>query len=459
MNADAVQLFVSKMEKAGLAAPVINTFLYYYQQVINGESGLLPACDISPVTAKEVEDIADLGTLAETGRRRAKHAVIIILNGGLGTSMGLSKAKSLLEVKDGRSFLEIKLRQAEHSGAALAFMNSFNTHADTIEAISKLKPSLQPEFFVQNKFPKILKKELTPAHWPKDPQLEWNPPGHGDIYVALLTSGLLNGFLEKDLRYAFISNSDNLGATLDPSLLGYFSANEIPFMMEVAQRTPADLKGGHLARHKKSGRLILREIAQCPKDDVSSFQDIGVYRYFNTNNIWINLRMLKKLMERSDAFYLPMMLNPKTLDPRDKHSPPVYQIETAMGAAISLFQNAAAVNVSENRFHPVKTCNDLLAVRSDCYQLSRENHLRLNPKKQSALRIKLDPAFYGNIDMFEDRFKAGVPSLIDCDALTIEGNVFFERNIRIRGAVTIKNTNDAPYIVKAGRVVDRSITV
>jgi UTP--glucose-1-phosphate uridylyltransferase len=337
-------------------------------------------------------------------------------------------------------------------------MNSFNTHADTIQAISKLGPSITPEYFIQNKYPKILKKQFTPAVWPKNPHLEWNPPGHGDIYVALLTSGLLDRLLERDIEYAFISNSDNLGATLDPAILGYFSVNAFPFMMEVAQRTPADLKGGHIARHK-NGQLVLREIAQCPSSDIAAFQNIETYRFFNTNNIWINLKQLTAVIKKSNALILPLILNPKTVDPRDKNSPEVFQIETAMGAAISLFKNAMAVKVSEDRFHPVKKCNELLAVRSDCYHLTHDYHLVKTPGRSTPIKINLDPDFYGHIDAFEKRFENGIPSLVDCESLTIEGDVFFEKNIKFIGSVHIKNKSGVPYVLKADSIIDHALEV
>ena len=456
--ADALPLFISKMKKAGLDSAVIDTFSHYYQLVVDGETGLLSDRDIHPVEPEEVETASGLHAFFESGERAAGSTVVIILNGGLGTSMGLTKAKSLVQVKDGRTFLDIKVRQAENSGARLAFMNSFNTHDDTLQAISALAPTQTPDYFVQNKFPKILKSDFTPAHWPKDPKLEWNPPGHGDIYTALLTSGLLDKLIESGIQYAFISNSDNLGATLDFSLLGYFSTHNFPFMMEVAERTPADLKGGHLAR-LKTGRFVLREIAQCPKDELGSFQNLHTYRYFNTNNIWVNLNALKDVFQPSGVIFLPIILNPKTVDPRDTTSPKVYQIETAMGAAISLFQRATAVRVDDSRFHPVKKCNDLLSVRSDCYRLTEESLLLLSPQRTHPPAIKLDPRYFGHIDAFEKRFQEGVPSLIDCESLTIEGDVFFEKNVSIQGNVTIKNTRQHPHTIKKGTVIDGSIII
>jgi len=328
-------------------------------------------------------------------------------------------------------------------------------------AICALKPSRFPIVFQQHKFPKILQKNLSPAAWPKNPNLEWNPPGHGDVYTALLTSGMLKKLLDDGIFYAFISNSDNLGARLDESLLGYFAKHQFPFMMEVAEKTPADIKGGHVARHK-SGRLILREAAQCPKNELDAFQDIRRYRYFNTNNIWINLKALKTLFDKHKMINLPLILNPKTLDPRDETSPPVYQVESAMGAAVSLFDGTAAVRVPRNRFYPVKTCNDLLAVRSDCFVYSADQSLRINPareamKKTDVVKVKLDPKYYGKIDGLDKRFGNGIPSLVDCDSLIIEGDVGFEKDVTIKGSVQIKNRKKSQAIIKAGTIIDQDL--
>jgi UTP--glucose-1-phosphate uridylyltransferase len=152
------------------------------------------------------------------------------------------------------------------------------------------------------------------------------------------------------------------------------------------------------------------------------------------------------------------MCNPKTLDPRNEESPAVYQIETAMGAAISLFEDAAAIKVPRSRFFPVKKCNDLLAVRSDCFPLTKENNLTLNPKRKSdTIKINLDPKYYGKIDLFDERFTEGVPSLVDCESLTIEGDVRFEKNILIKGKVKIKNNNISQAVIKEGTILEGSV--
>jgi UTP--glucose-1-phosphate uridylyltransferase len=377
--------------------------------------------------------------------------------------MGLIGPKCLLTVTRGLTFLEIILRQAQASPARLALMNSFNTHAATLAAVARLKPARPPLFFLQHKFPKILRDGLALASWPANRELEWNPPGHGDVYAALFASGLLETLLDDGVRYAFICNSDNLGAGIDAALLGYFVEKRFPFMMEVAEKTPSDVKGGHLARHR-SGRLLLREAAQCPKDEIAAFQDIRRYRFFNTNNIWVDLEALNELIGREHIVDLPMIVNPKTLDPRDETSPPVYQIETAMGAAISLFEGAAAVNVPRARFLPVKTCNDLLAVRSDIFVYSDREGLRLNPAREAAgrneaVKIKLDSKYYGKFDLLEERFKEGPPSLKDCDGLAIKGDVRFERDVVVRGTVAITNSGAAPAVIRAGTVIEQNLTL
>ena len=458
---DHLPAFIAKMEAEGLSPLVCETFGYYYKQVLTGETGMIFDRDIASVLPDEIETLENLTDYSAAGKTAFPNAIRIVLNGGLGTSMGLTGPKSLLEVKDGKSFLSMILSQAHSRDVKLAFMNSFNTHAETLTALKQLNPDRLPLTFIQHKFPKILQNDFRPADWPQNPNLEWNPPGHGDVYTALYASGLLQELLGQGIEYAFITNSDNLGARMNAELLGYFSQHDFPFMMEVAEKTPSDIKGGHLARHH-NGRLILREAAQCPEEEIEAFQDIQRYRYFNTNSIWINLKALKKLFDKSRTIRLPLILNPKTLDPRDKSSPPVYQIETAMGAAISLFDGAAAVRVPRSRFFPVKTCNDLLAVRSDCFVYTQEEKLIINPERQAnrrsdTIKIKLDSRYYGKIDDLDERFNQGPPSLADCDSLTIEGDVRFEKDVTIKGSVTIKNDSSTQAVIPSGTVIDQNL--
>ena len=460
------QPFAEKMEKNGLSPVVIDTFRHYYSLLVRGKTGLITRADIDPVQEGEVADAEKLSGLTEAGRSALRKLVVIKLNGGLGTSMGLSRTKLLLEVKDGLTFLDIIARQIlthrrkRGVNLPIVLMNSFNTEANTQEALSSYRDlaTETPLTFLQHKFPKVFQDGFAPAIWPSDPEMEWNPPGHGDIYTALVTSGMLQKLLDAGILYAFISNSDNLGAVVDETILGYFAQNNFPFMMEVADRTEADSKGGHLAR-LKNGRLTLREIAQCPENETEEFQDINVYRYFNTNTIWVNLLALKASLEtHHNVIHLPMIRNPKTVDPKDDSTPHVYQLETAMGSAISIFDGATAIRVPRTRFTPVKKCQDLLALWSDCYVLIEDYYVIQNPgRRLDTLVIRLDSTYYKKIDQFKARFPHGAPSLLDCVSLEVYGDVVFGKGVIVKGKVVIANRSDSQVSIAAGRVIEKDL--
>ncbi|MBK7216045.1 MAG: UTP--glucose-1-phosphate uridylyltransferase [Candidatus Promineofilum sp.] len=320
MTQDAAHFapFAQRMADEGLPNIFIAHFAHYYDKLRQGDDGLIAEGDIRPV--RSLDNAERLSPrLTTIGSEAISRTVIIKLNGGLGTSMGLTGPKSLLVVKDGLTFLDIIARQANEIGAPLLLMNSFATDAQSL-AVLRQYPRLHvnlPLSFCQHKQPKIDAATLAPAEWPDDRELEWCPPGHGDLYTALVTSGMLDRLLRAGIEYAFVSNADNLGAVLDPSILGYIIDKGLPFLMEVADRTAADRKGGHLAR-RPDGRLLLREIAQCPADDLPAFQDIERHRYFNTNNLWLHLPTLRRtLVARNHELDLPMIRNRKTVDPRD----------------------------------------------------------------------------------------------------------------------------------------------
>jgi len=446
--------FAQKMEDHNLPKIVIKTFEYYYNKLISGETGLLSDNDILPIKDGELIEAEGLDNDIAANDDLLSQAVMIKLNGGLGTSMGLPHCKSLLEVKDGMSFLDIILNQSRHSNVGLVLMNSFSTHEDTTDKIKKSKNiNNKPICFVQHKFPKVMKNDFSPAKYNENPKLEWNPPGHGDLYTALVTSGTLDTLLELGKNYALISNSDNLGAVMDKKILGYFAKNKFPFMMEVTHRNELDVKGGHLARLKE-GPLTLREIAQCPEDEINSFQNINLYKYFNTNNIWVHLPSLKKIVEKEQIMPLPLIRNPKKLNPIIESSPDVFQIETAVGSALTIFQGAAAIIVKRDRYHPVKKCNQLLGIWSDSYVYTDKHRIVINPKRSVGhLLIKLDEKYYKRIDQLKKRFPYGPPSLVDCKSFTVKGDVLFEENLVAKGDVTIENLSSDQMIVKKGTVL------
>jgi UTP--glucose-1-phosphate uridylyltransferase len=444
--------FAERMQAENLPEIFIRTFRYYYEQLAEGHTGLIPEAEIEPIdNLPDAETFPD--ALAEIGKAALGQTVLIKLNGGLGTSMGLTKAKSLLTVKDGLTFLDIIARQALHASVPLLLMDSFNTREDSLAAL-RAYPDLWgdlPLDFLQHKAPKIVQSDLSPALWPRNPALEWNPPGHGDIYTALLTSGMLEKLLEAGYRYAFVSNADNLGAVLDAKILGYFVEQQLPFMSETADRTPADRKGGHLAIRRSDGQIILRETAQTPPEDTEALQDINRHRYFNTNNIWWNLQALQEVITARDGILgLPLIRNSKTVDPRDPTSTPVYQIETAMGSAIAVFKGSGAIRAPRSRFAPVKTTDDLLAVRSDAYVLSDDFRVVPNPARtMPQLVVSLDSRFYKLIDDMEARFPYGAPSLLECERLTVEGDVLFEKGVVCKGVVELDNRSEEQMVVGA----------
>lgn len=420
------------MESAGLSKAAIAAFERSYGLLAANESGLIPESAITPAEGLPLYE--DVATTQATPDLLAK-TVLLKLNGGLGTGMGLEKAKSLLPVRDGQTFLDLIVRQVlaarKATGSELKFLllNSFSTSEDTLAHLAKYPELGKPADLelMQNKVPKIDAATLAPVEWPADRDHEWCPPGHGDLYPAILGSGMLQQLLDAGYRYLFVSNSDNLGATLDLGLLGWFAASGKPFVMEVTARTAADRKGGHLASRATDGQLLLRESAQCPDEDMDVFQDISKHRYFNTNNLWLRLDLLAEALDANGGLLpLPVIKNKKTVDPRDKKSPAVFQLETAMGAAIECFADAGAVVVPRTRFAPVKTTADLLALRSDAYVITDDGRAVLAPERNGIPpEINLDGDHFKMVDQLDTALAGGVPSLIRCKRLDVKGPAKF----------------------------------
>ncbi len=457
--------FAEKMRADGLSDAAVRAFEGNFRALERKETGLIPESDLSPVA--ELPSAAALPVpSADELAPLLRRTVVIKLNGGLGTGMGLEKAKSLLPVRDGLSFLDLIARQILHlrestgGGSVPRFllMNSFSTSEDTRVLLANYPALGTPEKleFLQNRVPKILTDTLTPLSWPENPDLEWCPPGHGDLYASLEGSGCLDELLAEGILYAFVSNSDNLGATLDPALLAWFAESGAPFLMEVTRRTAADKKGGHLALRPRDGRLVLRESAQCPEEDADAFQDIDRHRFFNTNNLWIRLDHLRETLTKHGGLIpLPMIRNAKTADPRDKNSPAVYQLETAMGAAIESFPGAGAIEVSRIRFAPVKTTGDLLIIRSDACRLTPDFRLELHPdRKGIPPEVNLDNTHYKLVDGLDHLLSRAVPGLLGCQKMTVKGPLVFEPGVTVTGTVTFSNRGPEAAPIPAGTYSD-----
>jgi len=456
------EAFETKMTAAGMGDAAIRAFRRNYEALVRDETGMIPEESIAPV-----EDITSFESLPKGSIDPAllSKAVVIKLNGGLGTGMGLTGPKSLLPIRDGVNFVDLMvqqildLRKATGSNVRLLLMNSFSTSEDTLNHLEryradKLADASEVEL-MQNQIPKIDAATLEPVSWPADPDMEWCPPGHGDLFPALVGSGWLGRLLDEGILYAFVSNSDNLGAILDPALLQYFADSGAPFLMEVTRRTAADRKGGHLAVRKNDDRLLLREVAQCPDADLDSFQDIDRHRFFNTNSLWLRLDLLKdQLAADSGVLPLPMIRNKKTVDPRDKKSPAVVQLETAMGAAIECFSGSKAIEVPRSRFAPVKTTGDLLALRSDAYEILENGQVRLHADREGVPPLIMLSDEYKLVDQID---ALGIPSLIQCKSLSVEGPVHFETGVVIEGNVTFRNPNSEIAHISAGTYSDQTV--
>jgi UTP--glucose-1-phosphate uridylyltransferase len=457
MSEEGLRAAEEKMRTAGQSGEAIRAFRSAYQRLVGGERGVLASADLEPVG-----DVPALEELPAASGDALGRLAVLKLNGGLATTMGLRHPKSLIEARDGRSFLDLIAGQilaarGRHGvRLPLLLMDSEATRADTLaalEAYPGLAGELPPDF-LQSMEPKLEESTLAPVSWPADPALEWCPPGHGDVYGSLRSSGLLAALLEAGFEQVMISNSDNLGATPDPRIAAHLAAERIPFLVEVVEGTEADRKGGHIARRRADGQLVLREVAQTPPSDEESFRDYRKWRHYNTNSIWVDLRALDEALERRDGVLeLPLIVNRKTVDPRDPGSTPVIQLESAMGAAIETFGGARLLRVPRTRFAPVKTTDDLLLLRSDVYAVGEELVVEPIADRRGRLPfVELDQRHYKLLDDFVARFPAGPPSLRAAKRLVVHGDVTFEAGVVVRGSVELDA--EAPMRIEAGTVLE-----
>ncbi|KAH7913910.1 UTP-glucose-1-phosphate uridylyltransferase [Hygrophoropsis aurantiaca] len=394
--------------------------------------------DWSRIKSPTAEQIQRYSDLSDTVDPKALHKLAVLkVNGGLGTSMGMSGAKSALEVKDGLTFLDLIVQQVEHLNAThranvpLILMTSFNTHEDTLRIIKKYASrQIRITTFSQSRYPRIWKETLQPCprHAGDDKKL-WYPPGHGDLYNSLVHSGVLGQLLASGKEYLFVSNSDNLGAAVDQKILQHMVDSNTEFLMEVTDKTKGDVKGGTLIDYDGTMRLL--EIAQVPPEHGDDFKSVRKFKIFNTNNLWINLKALKKILD-NEGMDLDIIVNPKVTD----DGRPVIQLETAAGAAIKHFQNAHGINVPRSRFLPVKSCSDLLLIKSDIYSIQHGQLLMNEIRMFGTVPVVKLGDHFKKIHDFQSRFKS-IPNIIDLDHLTVSGDVHFGRGITLRGTVIV----------------------
>jgi UTP--glucose-1-phosphate uridylyltransferase len=452
MDLDAAKSAIErKMREKGIHPTSIEQFLEMAQQVGEGAQAYV---DLSAVEAPGADMVLDPGDserreLAARGGELLQKAVVIKLNGGRSTTMGGEVPKGIIACKEDLSYLDIVARQIlalrREFGVEvkLCLMNSFFTHDRSMEKISRY--DLDPMFFMQSKAPRLDPQTLVPIETGGDE--DWAPPGHGDLYRSLEISGVRSRLLEQGYKWAFVSNMDNLAATLEPWILGLIDQMGIDFLLEVTKRTEVDRKGGALVM--RNGSVELLEIAQVAPHQTEEFMDIDRFRVFNTNNLWLDLEAMD-----ASTMSMPIIQNRKT-----NMGAEFLQLETAMGAAIGSFKRAKGLLVGRDRFFPTKKVQDLFVVLSDACVLDEMFRLQANPLRPGHLpmrpMVNFSTDFARTPKDFQRRFEApGTVSLLDAEYLEVSGNVFFERDVKIKGRVIIDGTNGQSVNIKRGAVLE-----
>ncbi len=427
----------------------------YWEMIAQFRHGPSKVQDWSSIMTPDSSNLLDFSSLpspehSQTARQLSK-LVVGKLNGGMGTSMGCVGPKSLVEVRDSKSFLDLILEQTESLNQdwdqkiPLLLMNSFYTHEETQNHLSALRFSSEIIGFQQNKFPRLHSdglSPLTPAKWGDQ---AYYPTGHGDFYQCVWQQGILQKLIDAGREILFISNADNLGAVVDPVILNYMDEFNIPFLMEMTAKTPADVKGGTL--YQQNGKLKLLEIARVPDDKVDEFCDQKKFKVFNTNNIWINLVALKNRLKKG-PLELSVMVNRKNVG-----EIPVVQLETAIGSGLECFEGAVGLTVSRERFLPVKKTDDLLLVRSNIFSLSNGKLIR--DRKSHPLPLIELGDFLQDIENFQNAFSI-IPGLVDLEELKIDGDVRFEGAACLKGKVHLQGLKKTLVLPSGAVLADES---
>lgn len=380
-------------------------------------------------------------------------AAVCKLNGGLGTSMGCRAPKSSINVRQGKSFLDLIVEQLREmnrefqAGIPLILMNSFYTHEETGKTIQKYGGRVDILSFQQNRFPRLLEDPVQPLDEKIFRSNTWYPPGHGNFYSCIRDQGILDRLLEEGREILFVSNADNLGAVLDPVIVNTMLENDIPFLMEMTEKTAADVKGGTL--YQEDGKLKLLEIAQVPQEHVAEFCGQAKFKVFNTNNIWVNLIHLRNRLNQG-PLDLDVIVNRKNLE-----GTPVIQLETAIGAALECFPRAVGLTVARDRFLPVKKTDDLFLVQSDLFFTQKGRLIRNPGRKRPGLPwVQLRDPFQ-MLDEYQSRIPT-VPSILELESLELEGDVRFGKNVTLKGCVRLVARN-RPLLIADGSVVENAV--
>ncbi len=440
-----------KLNNIGLSEDTLEYFLGFFNKYKKGSAKVKEWQSINSPTLEKLPKYESLSIPQDIECKNILEQLAVCkLNGGLGTSMGCSGPKSLIKVRDNKSFLDLIFDQLTHLNkefgvnVPLYLMNSFYTHPEIEDYLKNKDLPVSIISFLQSKFPRLDKESGEPLAFNKNSPEAWYPPGHGDIFHCLQNQGLLNEMLEKGIKVLFVSNADNLGAEVDLKILNTVIKNKIPFVLEMTPKTPLDVKGGTL--YESNNNLHLLEVAQVPKEYLSEFCGIEKFKVFNTNNVWIHLECLQERLEKG-PLDLNLIINEKRVEDL-----PVIQLETAIGSAIDNFSESIGLIVNRNRFLPVKNTSDLMLIQSDLFNLNKGKLTRNSKRKISNLPIIKWGKQFSQFEDYKTRVPE-VPKLLNLDFLEIEGDVSFKGEITFSGQVVIKNKN-GPISFPSGTILN-----
>ena len=325
-----------------------------------------------------------------------------IMAGGVSTSMG-GCAKAIVNAKNNMSFIEIKLNHVRQMQSKYfckipvilmtsqetdeQIMNHLNSKnlLDDIDLIKIVQP-VTVRFTLNNENLEVAKKS--------NGLPSYVPGGHYDSFILL--NEIKDDLKQKGIKTIFINNIDNLGATIDPVLIGYHVLKKSLFTPEIAKKEKND-KGGTFARI--SGNLRLLEGPMVPEDYKDTFSDIKVHKYFNTNLIYIDMDIFDYFDEINSE--VPVFINKKNFDGQE-----VFGFEGAVGLVFGLKNSALLVVDRQKRFLPIKFLSDLWLLRSNFMILDKKTSSVSQMKLMKPV-ISLPDSFLSNIDDFENKIADG----------------------------------------------------
>lgn len=332
-----------------------------------------PPIDVRDVAGDERARLVAAGTAA----LQAGKVAVLVLNGGMATRFG-GGAKGVVPVVDGHpraSFLAVKLaevrQRAEQLGGAIpvVLMHSFATEAVSREHVDAIDwaglRAGDRYWFSQSIMPRVLPDGTPLASLPEADQLDdstlFAAPGHGDTLGRLRSSGVLAQLRERGVEHILLSNVDNVGASLDPLVLGAHldaAAQGHAVSVEVVRRIAGDA-GGCIA-DLPSGRPAIIEGFRLPAG-----VDLADFPHFNTNTLWLVADQMDRDFELT-WFAVRKKIGWPGLGERE-----VVQFEQLVGQVTELVPSAFLDVDRDTRFLPIKTREDLAAARGPLESFAR----------------------------------------------------------------------------------------